>query len=281
VTSPEQAGSGGSGTEPVVPWCQAFFAEDYLTVFGPFVDGERAQSEAAAVQGLLGLGPGARVLDLACGQGRHSSPLRAAGLDMVGLDLSAVLLRTAAERDPDVRLLRADMRFLPLADACVDGVVNLFNAFGYFSSDEQDLDVLREVVRVLRPGARFVQEVHHRDALVRDWEPRTVHPTYADGLVVTEERRWDGVAGRHGVTYLLQQGSDGVPRRLDHELRVYSLTELVALHDRAGLEVLSVRGGLETSSPSPDTPLCVVVSRRRPGPRPLSSASSCALVPSG
>ena len=252
------------------PWCQAFFAEDYLTVFGPFVEGERAHTEAAAVQGLLGLGPGARVLDLACGQGRHSSPLRAAGLEVVGLDLSAVLLRAAAERDPDVRLLRADMRFLPLADACMDGVVNLFNAFGYFDSDEQDVDVLREVARVLRPGAVFVQEVHHRDALVRDWEPRTVHPAYADGLVVTEERRWDGVAGRHSVTYLLQPGSDRVARQLDHELRVYSLTELVALHVRAGLEVLSVRGGLETSSPSPDTPLCVVVSRRPRGPRQLS-----------
>ncbi len=204
------------------------------------------------------------MLDLACGQGRHSSPLRAAGLDVVGLDLSAVLLGAAAKRDPDLKLLRADMRFLPLAHACMDGVVNLFNAFGYFSSDEEDVGVLREVARVLRPGAAFVHEVHHRDALVRDWEPRTVHPTYDHGLVVTEEREWDGVAGRHRVTYLLQSSPGGVPRRLDHELRVYSLTELVALHERAGLEVLSVRGGLETSSPSPSTPLCVVVSRRPP-----------------
>ncbi|MDQ3611393.1 MAG: class I SAM-dependent methyltransferase [Actinomycetota bacterium] len=252
----------GPATEAVPPWCQTFFAEDYLSVFGPFVEGHRARAEAACVQSLLGLGPGARVLDLACGQGRHTSPLRSAGLNMVGLDLSPVLLRAAAERDPQVVLLRADMRALPLVDACMDGVVNLFNAFGYFSSDEQDVGVLREVVRVLRPGSVFVQEVHHRDALVRGWEPRTVHPTYEDGLVVTEERRWDGVAGRHAVTYLLRQGEDGVVRRLKHELRVYSLTELVALHVRAGLEVISVRGGLETSSPGPDTPLCVLVSRR-------------------
>lgn len=251
-----------AAADPVAPWCQAFFAEDYLTVFGPFVEGERACAEAAAVRGLLGLGPGARVLDLACGQGRHASPLRSAGLDVVGLDTSAVLLKAASARDPELALLRADMRALPLADACMDGVVNLFNAFGYFTSDEQDVGVLREVVRVLRPGAVFVQEVHHRDAPVRDWEPRTVHPAYDDGLIVTEERRWDGVSGRHSVTYLLRHGPRGPVRRLDHELRVYSLTELVALHVRAGLEVLSVRGGLETSSPSPDTPLCVLVSRR-------------------
>lgn len=247
---------------PVETWCQAFFAEDYLTVFSPFVEGRRACVEAAAVQRLLQLGPGARVLDLACGQGRHASPLRSAGLDVVGLDTSTVLLEAAAARDPAVALLRADMRALPLADSCMDGVVNLFNAFGYFNSDEEDVGVLREVARVLRPGAVFVQEVHHRDALVRDWEPRTVHPAYADGLIVTEERRWDGVAGRHAVTYLLRKGADGEIRQLDHELRVYSLTELVALHARAGLEVVSVQGGLESSLPTPHTPLCVLVSRR-------------------
>ncbi len=267
-----------AAAEPVAPWCEAFFAEDYLTVFGPFVEGQRARAEAAAVQTLLDVGPGARVLDLACGQGRHASPLRSAGLDVVGLDTSAVLLKAAAARDPELALLRADMRALPLADACMDGVVNLFNAFGYFSSDEQDVGVLREVARVLRPGAVFVQEVHHRDALVRDWEPRTVHPAYANGLIVTEERRWDGVAGRHSVTYLLRQGTHGAVRRLDHELRVYSLTELVALHVRAGLEILSVRGGLETSSPTPDTPLCVLVSRRPMSESPTSRAGITAAV---
>ncbi len=243
-------------------WFQEFFGSDYLLVFGPYVDGERARTEADLVVALLDLPPQARVLDLACGQGRHAVPLRRAGLQVVGLDLSAVLLEAARGRDPGLPLLRADMRAIPLADSSVDGVVSLFNSFGYFDSDEEDLGVLREVARVLRPGGTFVHEVHHRDALVRDWEPRTTHPQYADGLVVSEERDWDGLRGRHHVTYLLSSPKDG-SRRSVHTLRVYTLTELVALHERAGLLVRAVYGDLAGAPATPQTPLGVVVSGLR------------------
>lgn len=239
-------------------WYRTFFAEDYLRIFGPFVDGDRAEQEARDVVGLLDLPAGSAVLDLACGQGRHAVPLRRAGLAVVGLDLSDVLLAAAHGRDEQLPLVRADMRRLPLADRSVAGVVNLFNAFGYFQG-EDDLAVLREVVRVLRPGGRFVQEIHHRDALVKEWQPRTTHPTYADGMVLTEERVWDGVAGRHEVTYLLAT-PEGPVRRLVHTLRVYTVTELVALYERAGLRVRAVHGDLAGAAVGTDTPLAVVVS---------------------
>jgi SAM-dependent methyltransferase len=240
-------------------WFRTFFEDDYLRVFGPYVDGERADREAAGVTRLLDLPAGSRVLDLACGQGRHAVPLRRAGLDVLGLDLSQVLLQAARDRDPHLPLLQADMRALPLADDAVDGVVNLFNAFGYFAREFDDLGVLREVARVLRPGGVFVQEVHHRDALVRDWEPRTTHPTYDDGLVVTENREWDSVQGRHRVTYLLQS-PEGPTRRLEHTLRVYTLTELVTLHERAGLRVRDVHGDFEGGDVGLETPLGVITS---------------------
>ncbi len=240
-------------------WFRTFFDEDYLSVFGPYVDGERARAEAEGVMRMLGLPAASRVLDLCCGQGRHAAPLRAAGLNVVGLDLSPALLRAARGRDPGLPLVRADMRALPLAGDSVDGVVNLFNAFGYFEREDDDLEVLREVARVLRPGGTFVQEVHHRDALVRDWEPRTTHPTYDDGLVVTEERDWDSVTGRHRVTYVLQRPG-AAPRRVEHRLRVYTLTELTELHRRAGLRVDEVLGALAGGPASPLTPLAVIIS---------------------
>lgn len=241
-------------------WYRTFFHEDYLRIFGPYVEGDRARREAEGVARLLGLLPGSRVLDLACGQGRHAVPLRAAGLHVIGVDLSRFLLLAACGRDSDLPLLQADMRALPLTDDSVDGVVNLFNAFGYFEHEEEDLAILREVARVLRPGGTFVQEVHHRDALVRDWEPQTTHPTYADGLVVVEEREWDSVRGRHRVTYLLQP-PEGEVRRLEHVLRVYTLTELVCLHELAGLRVETVHGDFHGGAVGPQTPLGVITSR--------------------
>jgi len=105
-----------------VAWFDDFFDEDYLRLFGPYVEGERAAAESAGVLRLLDLPPGARILDLCCGQARHAAPLRAAGLEVVGLDLSAALLAAARSRDHRLPLLRADMRALPLADCSLNYV---------------------------------------------------------------------------------------------------------------------------------------------------------------
>lgn len=65
--------------------------------------------------------------------------------------------------------------------------------------------------------------------------------------------------GRHRVTYLLKS-PDGPARRLEHTLRVYTLTELVALHERAGLRVRDVHGDFEGGDVGPQTPLGVITS---------------------
>ncbi len=244
-------------------WFDDFFDEDYLRLFGPYVEGERATAESAGVLRLLDLPPGARILDLCCGQARHAAPLRAAGFEVVGLDLSATLLAAARSRDNRLPLVRADMRALPLADCSLDAVVNLFNAFGYFADEDDNAQVLREVARVLRPGGRFVQEVHHRDALMRGWEQETTHPPYDDGLVLRETRDWDAVRGRHTVRYLLTPPNGPAREGAPHTLRVYTLTELAALHDEAGLGLQDVHGDLSGGPLTIDSSLATLVSVRR------------------
>ncbi len=80
-------------------------------------------------------------------------------------------------------------------------------------------------------------------------------------MLLSEERGWDSTRGRHSVSYLLQP-ADGPGRRLQHELRVYTITELVGLHERAGLRVDAVHGDLRGAVAGPDTPLAVLTSRR-------------------
>jgi cyclopropane fatty-acyl-phospholipid synthase-like methyltransferase len=57
---------------------------------------ERTAAEVNGVVGLLGLAPGARLLDLCCGHGRHAVPLAQLGYRVTGLDLSRTLLARAA-----------------------------------------------------------------------------------------------------------------------------------------------------------------------------------------
>ncbi|QKY21378.1 class I SAM-dependent methyltransferase [Halolamina sp. CBA1230] len=63
-----------------------------------------------------------RVLDVGCGPGADTAPMADAGLDVVGLDLTPQFLHEAREQAPDARLLRGDMRALPVATATFEGL---------------------------------------------------------------------------------------------------------------------------------------------------------------
>ena len=138
------------------PWYSGFFDDDYLRVFGPVLPEERTAAEVNGVVGQLGLAPGARLLDLCCGPGRHAVLLARLGFRVTGLDLSRRLLAEAAAaaagQGEPVGLVAGDMRRLPFADASFDAVLNLFHAFGYLEDEAQDELVLAEVARVLAPA---------------------------------------------------------------------------------------------------------------------------------
>jgi SAM-dependent methyltransferase len=233
-------------------------------IFLPVLPDERTAAEVNAVVERLGLAPGARLLDLCCGHGRHAVPLAQLGYRVTGLDLSRPLLERAAalaaaggER---VGLVRADMRRLPFADASFDAVLNLFNAFGYLEDDAQDELALAEVARVLRRGGRFLQELANREALVRGWHDSDVTRT-GDGLVVLQERTLNLRSGRERVRYTLLE-PDGRQRTTEHAVRLYALTELEAMLGRAGLELLAVHGDLDGGPLELDSSFVVTLSGR-------------------
>ena len=96
---------------------------------------------------LLGLEAGSLVADLACGTGDFCADLEVAGLDALGVDFSAGMLRHATTSAP---LVRADVQRLPLPDGAVEGAV-----CGFALRNLADLEVfLAETARVVRPGGR-------------------------------------------------------------------------------------------------------------------------------
>jgi SAM-dependent methyltransferase len=94
------------------------------------------------------------VLDVGCSSGYLLEDLQQAlpGAELVGVDFVAAGLRKAHELVPRARLLQADACALPLADASVDAIVSA-NLLEHVADDTR---ALREMFRVLRPGARAV-----------------------------------------------------------------------------------------------------------------------------
>lgn len=194
---------------------------------------------------MLGLPLGARVLDCACGQGRHAHLLAEAGLDVDGVDYSATLLAVARRRARGrrrlLRFIRADMRALPATwSGRFDAVVNLFTSFGFFTDPADDARVIAEFARVLRPGGTLAWHGGNRDGVMARWIPRDWWTT-RDGTLVALERSFDPLAGVLSVRSTWHGPAGGGER--SHRIRLYSASQLADLCREHGLVVQHAHDG--------------------------------------
>jgi SAM-dependent methyltransferase len=249
-------------------WWEEFFDADYVRIWGPrFTAGE---DEAASLWRILALQEGCRVLDAPCGYGRVSVPLARLGASVLGVDRSAPLLAEAERRGGDLgperlRLLRHDLR-APLAESGFDAALNLFTSIGY-GSEEDDLAILRTLAAAVRAGGAVAIDTMHRD-VVAAMVARELTPAHRlpDGTLVLEEPRFDPVAGRIETTWRWA-GPAGSGEK-SASLRVYALTELVGLVERAGLLVQAVLhpgSGVPFEAKGPLAGGRVLLVARRPG----------------
>ena len=182
------------------------------------------------------LGRGSRVLDLCCGNGRHSAQIAQRVARVVGLDRSMDLLDVATRRgEATVDWVRGDMRRLPFVEV-FDLVVNLFTSFGYFESDQVDRMVLSEIDRVLTPGGVAVLDIMNASRVRTTLVPES-HTT-RQGWEIHERRR-------------LTEGESRVEkevRLVDSHGRVTEWKESVRLHDQGSIEALTERTSLNVDA---------------------------------
>ncbi len=123
--------------KPVRPWWESFFGPDYLKQYEHALP--RTAQEVEGLERILHLRKASRILDLACGAGRHAIELARRGYQVTGYDLSEDLVRRAradAKRAKvKVSFVRGDMRELDFRGR-FDAVINMFSSFGYFGSVE-------------------------------------------------------------------------------------------------------------------------------------------------
>jgi SAM-dependent methyltransferase len=246
-------------------WFESFFGEDYFEIYRDVFPEERTAAEVDGVVSLLGLGEGARVLDLACGHGRHAIALARRGIDVTGYDLSEVFLeRARADAEAQgvpVRWVRGDMRELRF-EGEFDAVINVFTAFGYFEDPEDDLRTLRGVRAALVPGGRFLLETLHRDGLPGRFQAQMFEKT-SGGAVVLHDRNWDLERDVMNDRVTLIR-PDGTSAEYTTALRMRTLQQLLALMREAGLEPKAWYGGLDGSDLQLSSHRLVLVSEREP-----------------
>jgi SAM-dependent methyltransferase len=225
------------------PWFVDLFDEDYLRTL-PFLTPQATQAEAEFVIEAMSLAPGAQVLDVGCGYGRHAMELAARGFHVVGLDLSTPLLVRGGEeahrRGLTINFIRGDMRELDFENQ-FDAAYSLFSTFGYFD-DETNKKTLQNIARALKPNGKVLIEILNRDYVIADLPTRVWWE--GDGCVVLEEVELNYFSSRIQVNRSVVF-DDG--RQLEQEIsvRAYSLHEVGKLMHAAGFRVLEVSGGYQ------------------------------------
>jgi len=208
-------------------------------------DTKKAVREVAQALTLLRLTPPGRILDVPCGYGRHSVECARRGFTVTGVDAAQTQLVRAREQaraaGVEVEFHLHDARALDF-EAEFDAALNLFLSFGYFDTDDEHVAMLAGIARALRPGGRFLMEFWNRDYEIRYFDRYQVERS--GDIMEVEEWEFDHLRGRLNWTNTAFF-PDGRRESWWHSIRAYSVAEMVALFDRAGLHLDAVYGGMD------------------------------------
>ena len=240
------------------PWYVNAFRSDYATRYSHRDEAE-AKANVRALLRWFPVEPTDRILDLACGAGRHLIALHRAGLThLTGLDLSRDLLDLARQRLHDlgiteVQLIHGDMRAIGIRDR-FDVVLSFFSSFGYFAEDRANAAVIREIAAAVKAGGA---------ALIDTMNPPYVRAT----LVADESFEIDGgqIRVSRRITADNRVEKTVVVRRNGtrcHEtfesVRLYSGEEMTTMLEGAGFSRIRLAGALDGSVYSARSPRLIV-----------------------
>lgn len=208
---------------------------------------ERTGREVDRALKMLRPEDGARILDLACGSGRHSLELERRGFSVVGVDISTELVeiarRDAAEQGLASEFIEGDLRELPFEDE-FDVVLNLNDgAVGYFETEEENHRTFEVIARALRAGGQNLVQLpnvlYAREHLPqRSWIP-------SSSMVELVEHRWNKADSyMEGVMIPLRFGEvlEGLSG-IEFRQRLYTVEELGEIYASVGMTLTAAFHG--------------------------------------
>lgn len=233
----------GSAIDVPSDWYRSGFPP--ITAAMPWAD--RTEAEVDRAIAMLRPEGGERVLDLACGIGRHSLELRRRGFEVVGVDISPDLLemaeRAAAEAGLEVSFMQADLRELELS-AEFDLVLSLNDgAVGYFETDAENYRTFEVVSNALRPGGGHLMQLPNvlhaeRNLPQKSW-------IVGESTLELSDHRWNaGDRYIEGATVPIRLGEvferyEEIPFRQ----RLYTVEELADIYDSVGMRLANTFSG--------------------------------------
>ena len=251
------------------------YDRDYARLYDVFYESKPYADEAAFIADCLtrhGSAPPGRLLELACGTGRHAVELHRRGYEILATDYSAAVLEVARSRaaaaSATIEFERQDMRALDLDGRRFDAVVCLFDALGYVRTNEAVVGTMRGVRDLLKPSGLFVFEVWHGAAMLSSFQPLRIREWSDSGRRIIRVSSTDLLIEEQlaRVKYdVIVIESDGTAATFaeTHVGRYFLMQEIRYFLQTCGFELLEAFDGFtESQSISSDTWHIVAVARK-------------------
>lgn len=206
-------------------WYKDWFSNKFYLELYQHRDEEDARWMINLLQRTISVSTKSRVLDIACGSGRHSLELARRGFDVTGFDLSRYLiseakknLKNSKEKNLKLKFLIKDMRYFDFNNS-FDIAVNIFTSFGYFENDKENFRVIENISNSLKSNGYFVFDFLNKSYVQNNLIPYSRNKIGATTLI-QKRKIEDGFVRKEIII-----------KKNDDELKFYEILKLYSLHE--------------------------------------------------
>ncbi|MBN2441013.1 MAG: class I SAM-dependent methyltransferase [Spirochaetales bacterium] len=234
-------------------WFEDWFDDNYLRLYH-HRNSKDAEEQVHLIIKTLHPSKNQRILDLACGEGRHCFPFHETGYMITGIDLSPQLIQSGKRKYPDLDLRPGDMRNIK---GKYDIILSLFTSFGYFDDDRENEGVIESIGRALNPGGwfwiDFLNPGYIKQNLVADNEiiledgTKVIEKRYIENETVIKEILFSGPVSKS---------------RYQERVKLYTKEKIRLMLSGSGINPVGIFGDYTGSPWSVTSPRTIIYGRK-------------------
>ncbi|QDO94772.1 class I SAM-dependent methyltransferase [Formosa sediminum] len=216
-------------------WYVSWFDTPFYHILYKNRDDREAQVFMDNLTRYLNIDENGKILDLACGKGRHSIYLNSLGYHVIGADLSENSIEYAKQFENDTLQFKVHDMCKPYPDT-FDAVFNLFTSFGYFEKDEDNLDTIKAIKSDLNDYGIGVIDFMNTEYVIKHLVPEETK--VIDGITFNLKRYVEDGYIIKDISFIFESKAYNYQERV----RAFTLEDFEALFEAANVHLIEIFG---------------------------------------
>jgi len=216
---------------------------------------------------------GSRIVDIACGNGRHALKLAEHGYKVVGLDYNYELLKLGHRAENLTHFVRGNILQLPFPPQCFDLALSMWNSIGYFKAEIDNDNVFHEISRIIAPGGRLILQLNNPYKFVLDMavqgsineQGKLYYHTiedYGQG-VIHKTISFDHNTSRYSSRRTISDDNGNEVALSEHDMRHYYLPEIKKLLNENQIIIEDIYGSVGEELYSADSNEIIIIAYKK------------------